>query len=165
MKSKRRNDTYLCLKNNTKRSIIHVSCLGIGPRKPSCSLQIPTSKRITFKLKAVIRTSTTPQITPKTTFFTVNSIPGIKWNLIYHCTLTMHDPYRREVRTHRGYFRTTQAGYKVVVEWERDCEEQIGKMNHPGYEPLSGKKNHEDAHSEENEDLKHKQTTISKHQN
>ena len=31
---------------------------------------------------------------------------GIKWNLMYHCTLTMHDPYRQVLRTHQGYFRT-----------------------------------------------------------
>ena len=31
---------------------------------------------------------------------------AIKWNLIYHCTLTMHDPYQQVLRTHQGYFRT-----------------------------------------------------------
>ena len=31
---------------------------------------------------------------------------GVKWNLMYHCTLSMPDPYRQVVRTHEGYFRT-----------------------------------------------------------
>ena len=31
---------------------------------------------------------------------------AIKWNLMYHCTLSMPDPYRQVVRTHERYFRT-----------------------------------------------------------
>lgn len=31
---------------------------------------------------------------------------GIKWNLMYHCTLTMPDKYRTEPLKYEGYFRT-----------------------------------------------------------
>ena len=31
---------------------------------------------------------------------------GVKWNVMYHCTLSMPDPYREVLRTHEGYFHT-----------------------------------------------------------
>ena len=49
---------------------------------------------------------------------------AIKWNLIYHCTLTMHDPYRQVMRTHQGYFRTP---HPLVTLYPQQLPEQLNE--------------------------------------
>ena len=47
---------------------------------------------------------------------------GIKWNLMYHCTLSMPDPYRQTVRTHEGYFRTP---HPLITLYPQQLHEQL----------------------------------------
>ena len=47
---------------------------------------------------------------------------GIKWNLMYHCTLTMHDPYRHVLRRHEGYFRTP---HPLISTYPQQLSEQL----------------------------------------
>ena len=47
---------------------------------------------------------------------------GVKWNLMYHCTLSMPDPYRQVVRTHEGYFRTP---HPLITTYPQQLSEQI----------------------------------------
>ena len=49
---------------------------------------------------------------------------AIKWNLIYHCTLTMHDPYQQVLRTHQGYFRTP---HPLVTLYPQQLGEQLNE--------------------------------------
>ena len=48
----------------------------------------------------------------------------VKWNLIYHCTLTMHDPYQQVMRTHQGYFRTP---HPLVSLYPQQLPEQLNE--------------------------------------
>ena len=49
---------------------------------------------------------------------------GIKWNLMYHCTLTMADPYQQVLRTHQGYFRTP---HPLVTLYAQQLPEQLNE--------------------------------------
>ena len=47
---------------------------------------------------------------------------GIKWNLMYHCTLSMPNPYRQELRIREGYFRTP---HPMVSTYPQQLPEQL----------------------------------------
>ena len=47
---------------------------------------------------------------------------GVKWNLMYNCTLSMPDPYREEVRTHEAYFRTP---HPITSTYPQQLSEQL----------------------------------------
>ena len=49
---------------------------------------------------------------------------AIKWNLVYHCSLSMHDSYSGEVRTHQGYFRTP---HPIVSLYPQQLDEQLNE--------------------------------------
>ena len=49
---------------------------------------------------------------------------GVKWNLVYHCTLTMHDPYQQVLRTHQGYFRTP---HPLITLYPQQLSEQLNE--------------------------------------
>lgn len=49
---------------------------------------------------------------------------GIKWNLMYHCTLSMPDPYRQVIRTHEGYFRTP---HPMITLYPQQLTEQLNE--------------------------------------
>ena len=84
---------------------------------PPADKQVSTMKGA--KVDAFFKPKTQAQQTDQQVFFK-ESLPrlqahlqkvlhekkGIKWNLMYHCTLSMPDPYREVLRTHEGYFRT-----------------------------------------------------------
>ena len=46
----------------------------------------------------------------------------VKWSLMYHCTLSMPDPYRQVVRTHEGYFRTP---HPIITLYPLQLHEQL----------------------------------------
>ncbi|CAH3040626.1 unnamed protein product, partial [Porites lobata] len=47
---------------------------------------------------------------------------GIKWNLMYHCTLTMPDKYRTEPLKYEGYFRTPNP---LISTYPQQLREQL----------------------------------------
>ena len=47
---------------------------------------------------------------------------GIKWNLMYHCTLSMEDEYQTEPRIHNGYFRTP---HPIISLYPQQLSEQL----------------------------------------
>ena len=47
---------------------------------------------------------------------------GVKWNLMYHCTLEMPDKYRTEPMTYEGYFRTP---HPITSTYPQQLEEQL----------------------------------------
>lgn len=49
---------------------------------------------------------------------------AVKWNLVYHCSLSMHDPYRQEVRSHQGYFRTP---HPLITLYPQQLAEQLNE--------------------------------------
>ena len=49
-------------------------------------------------------------------------LQGIKWNLMYHCTLTMPDKYRTEPMTYEGYFRTPNP---LISTYSQQLREQL----------------------------------------
>ena len=59
---------------------------------------------------------------------------GIKWNLIYHCTLTMHDPYQQMMRTHQGYFRTP---HPLTTLYPQQLAEQLNEAMETVAESMS----------------------------
>ena len=48
----------------------------------------------------------------------------VKWNLVYHCTLTMHDPYQQVMRSHEGYFRTP---HPLITLYPQQLPEQLNE--------------------------------------
>ena len=49
---------------------------------------------------------------------------AVKWNLLYHCTLSMPDPYQQVVRTHQGYFRTP---HPIISLYPQQLSEQLNE--------------------------------------
>ena len=47
---------------------------------------------------------------------------AVKWNLVYHCELTMHDPYQEVMRTHDGFFRTP---HPLITLYPQQLSEQL----------------------------------------
>ena len=47
---------------------------------------------------------------------------GVKWNLMYHCTLTMPDKYRTEPMINNGYFRTP---HPITSTYPQQLREQL----------------------------------------
>ena len=49
---------------------------------------------------------------------------AVKWNLVYHVTLVMHDAYRQEMKIHQGYFRTP---HPLVTLYPQQLGEQLNE--------------------------------------
>ena len=94
-----------------------------------------TSTMKGMKVDAFFYPKTQPQLKDQQVFFeetrsrlkahlenVLKEKKGIKWNLMYHCTLSMTDPYRREVRTHQGYFRTP---HPLITLYPQQLGEQL----------------------------------------
>ena len=48
----------------------------------------------------------------------------VKWNLVYHCSLSMPDPYQQVVRTHQGFFRTP---HPLITLYPQQLSEQLNE--------------------------------------
>ena len=59
---------------------------------------------------------------------------SVKWNLVYHVTLTMHDSYQQEMRTHQGYFRTP---HPLVTLYPQQLPEQLSEAMETVSESMS----------------------------
>ena len=59
---------------------------------------------------------------------------AIKWNLVYHSELTMHDPYQQVLRTHQGYFRTP---HPLITLYPQQLDEQLNEAMETVAESMS----------------------------
>ena len=100
---------------------------------------LPTDKEVSAmkgaKVDAFFKPKTEAQRTDQQIFFketlprlqahlqkVLREKKAVKWNLMYHCTLTMPDPYRQVVRTHEGYFRTP---HPITSTYPQQLSEQL----------------------------------------
>lgn len=49
---------------------------------------------------------------------------AVKWNLVYHCELSMHNPYQKVMRTHDRFFRTP---HPIITLYPQQLSEQLNE--------------------------------------